>query len=274
MTGIAPDPDMQATAASSPGLRFKQRLQAGDSLLGAWCALDSPATLEAMTHLDFDWLMIDCEHGLTCAENSLVQIQAADRNEKTVFLRVPRLDAGLVGRVLDCGAHGLMVPKIESAEQAAAVVEACRYPPAGSRGIGPHRSSRFFTGMADALSRSNGRTVIAIQIESAAAIEALDEILEVPGIDLAFVGPADLSASLGHFGDPGHEEVESAIQTILERVLQSRVAAGIYCSNGKTAALRLQQGFQVVNVGNDLGVLVSGMRHQLSTARAAPTEEI
>jgi 2-keto-3-deoxy-L-rhamnonate aldolase RhmA len=255
-----------------PGLHFKQRLREGKTLLGAWCALDSPATLEAMSHLDLDWLMVDCEHGLTSAENCLVQIQAADRHEKTVFVRVPRLDPGLIGRVLDAGAHGVMVPKVNSAEQAAAVVEACRYPPAGQRGIGPHRSSAYFTQVADALERSNGRLVIAIQIESREAVDAIDEILEVPGIDVVFVGPADLSASLGHFGDPGHAEVEEAAQKVLDRALERGVGAGYYCNSGKAAALRAKQGFQMVNVGNDFGLLVRAVSEQASVARAALLE--
>ena len=135
------DKTCNEVSSSNPGLHFKQRL-GGESLLGAWCGLDSTATLEAMTHLDFDWIMVDCEHGLSSAENCLPQIQAADRRGKAVFVRVPRLDPALIGRVLDAGAHGVMVPKVNSAEDAAAVVAACQYPPAGQRGIGPHRSSQ------------------------------------------------------------------------------------------------------------------------------------
>ena len=252
-----------------PGLRFKERMKNGEALLGAWCALDSPATIEAMTHLDLDWLMIDCEHGLTGAERCLVQIQAADRGGKTVFVRVPHLEPSLIGRVLDAGAHGIMVPKVDKAQEAAKVVEACRYPPAGQRGIGPHRSSSYFTATADALSRANGRLVIAVQIESREAVDAIDEIVAVPGVDVVFVGPADLSASLGHFGDPGHEEVEQAVHRVLDHALQQGVGVGIYCNSGKTAARRVERGFQMVNVGNDFGLLVRAMQEQIAAARAA-----
>ena len=186
-------PDNNATSSAEPGQDFRQRLQRGESLVGAWCGLDSVATLEAMTHLAFDWIMIDCEHGLGSAETCLPQIQAADRRGKAVFVRVPRLDPSLIGRVLDAGAHGVMVPKVNSADEAAAVVEACHYPPAGQRGIGPHRSSRYFTNVPDALMHGNDRVVISVQIESHEAVESIDAILATPGLDVAFIGPADLS---------------------------------------------------------------------------------
>lgn len=255
-----------------PGLLLKQRLKRGESAFGAWCGLDSLATIEAMTHLDFDWILIDGEHGLTSADACLPQIQAADRRDKAVFVRVPRLDPALIGRVLDAGAHGVMVPKVNSAAQAAAVVDACCYPPAGQRGIGPHRSSQYFTNVPDTLMHSNDRVVIAIQIESREAVEAIDAILATPGLDVAFIGPADLSASLGHFGRPQHNEVECIFSHVLERAQKSGVAAGIHCSDGAAAAKRIQQGFQMVNAANDLGTLVTGMAQHLERAKSIKSE--
>ena len=255
-----------------PGLFLKQRLKRGEAVVGAWCGLDSVATIEAMTHLGFDWILIDCEHGLSTAETCLAQVQAADRRGKAVFVRVPRLDPSLIGRVLDAGAHGVMVPKVNSAAEAAAVVEACRYPPAGQRGIGPHRASQYFTNVPDALMRSNERVVIAIQIESRVAVESIDAILATPGLDVAFIGPADLSASLGHFGHPRHEGVESAISHVLNRAKEAGVAAGIHCNDGAGAAQRLRQGFQMVNAANDLGTLVMAMAQQLERATSVNSE--
>ena len=260
------------STSDQPGHALKQRLQRGEAVLGAWCGLDSVASLEAMTHLAFDWILIDCEHGLTAAENCLPQIQAADRRGKAVWVRVPRLDPALIGRVLDAGAHGVMVPKVNSPAEAAAVIEACRYPPAGQRGVGPHRSSQYFTNVRDALMCSNDRVLIAIQIESRDAVESIDAILETPGLDVAFIGPADLSASLGHFGNPQHEDVEAAISHVLERARRAKVAAGIHCNDGAAASERLQQGFQMVNAANDLGTLVSGMAQQLERARRTERE--
>lgn len=255
-----------ASSSDHSGLLLKQRLKRGEAVVGAWCGLDSVATIEAMTHLGFDWILIDCEHGLSTAETCLAQIQAADRRGKAVLVRVPRLDPALIGRVLDAGAHGVMVPKVNSSAEAAAVVEACRYPPAGQRGIGPHRASQYFTNVTDALMRSNERVVIAIQIESRDAVDSIDAILATPGLDVAFIGPADLSASLGHFGHPRHEEVESVVCHILARAQEAGVAAGIHCNDGAAAAERFRQGFQMVNAANDLGTLVTGMAQQLELA--------
>ncbi len=251
----------------SAGAVFKDRLQAGETLFGMWCAIDSSATVEAMTTLDIDWILIDCEHGLAAPENCLPLIQAADRNGRCVFVRVPRLDPGLIARLLDSGVHGIMLPKVSTAERAQALVKACRYPPDGDRGIGPHRATRYYSDVAGYLERANDDTLIVAQIEEREAVSNLHAILEVSGIDVAFVGPADLSASLGHFGNPQHPEVEAVVAQIAETCKAHNVGSGYYCGSGKAAAARAASGFQMVNVAQDLGGLVHFVGRQLDAAR-------
>lgn len=252
--------------ATDPGSVFKQKLRRGDALFGMWCAIDSTATVEAMTTTGVDWIMIDCEHGIAAAENCLPLIQAADRNDCCVFVRVPRLDPGLIARLLDSGAHGIMLPKVSTAATARALVNACRYPPQGDRGIGPHRATGYYSDFAGYLEHANERTVIVAQIEQAEAVENLNQILTVDGIDVAFVGPADLSASLGHVGDPQHLEVEEVVAQIAATCVAVGVGCGYYCGSGKEAKSRTEAGFQMVNVAQDLGTLVHTVRRQLKAA--------
>lgn len=257
----------QSSVAQHPGIQFKQRLAQGDTLYGAWCAIDSVATVEAMTTIGVDWILIDCEHGLASLDQCLPLIQAADRNQTCVFVRIPQLDASLIARLLDHGVHGLMLPKVSSVEAAQHLVTASHYPPQGTRGIGPHRATHYYSNMAEYFARANQQTVLAVQIEEREAVDNLEAILAVDGIDIAFVGPADLSASLGHFGEPHHADVERTVAHILRTVTVANVAAGYYCGSGKEAKQRAAQGFQMVNVGHDLSALVFAMRRQVEAAR-------
>lgn len=262
---------MTTSSTQNPGEHFKNRLRAGEALFGIWCAIDSTATVEALAGLDIDWVMIDCEHGLAAAETCLPLIQAADREKRCVFVRVPRLDPGLITRILDAGAHGIMLPKVSTAARAQALVTACRYPPDGERGIGPHRASGYYSDVAAYLQRANQRLVVAAQIEEQEAVDNLEEILQVDGIDVAFIGPADLSASLGHFGNPKHAEVETVVAHIATTAARHHIACGYYCGSGTEARSRIAAGFQMVNVTQDFGSLVHSVRRQVNAARSAPS---
>jgi 2-keto-3-deoxy-L-rhamnonate aldolase RhmA len=246
--------------------RLLQRLRAGEPALGVWCALDSTATIEAITTLDVDWVTLDGEHGLIAAGACLPQIQAV-RAPVTALVRVPSADPAIAARVLDAGADGVIVPRVDSAEQAAAMVAACRYPPAGRRGIGPHRAAGYGTRVADYLAHANERVVVIVQIESRAALERCAEIAAVEGLTAALIGPNDLAASLGHFADLAHPEVEAAIAEILATCRAAGLPAAIYCRNGEDARRRIDQGFSMVNVTSDLGALVTAVKRELAAAR-------
>jgi 2-keto-3-deoxy-L-rhamnonate aldolase RhmA len=169
--------------------------------------------------------------------------------------------------VLDAGAVGVVVPRVDSAEQAAAMVAACRYPPAGRRGIGPHRAAGYGTRTGDYLAHANDRVAVIVQIESGNAVEHCAEIAATDGLTAALVGPNDLAASLGHFGDIDHPEVEAAIAQVLAICHEAGLPAAIYCRHGEDARRRIDQGFAMVNVTSDIGALVGATRRELKAAR-------
>lgn len=246
--------------------RLLQRLRAGEPALGVWCSLDSTASIEAVTSLDVDWITLDGEHGLIAAVACLPQLQAV-RAPVTALVRLPAADPALAARVLDAGADGIVVPRVETAEQAAAMIAACRYPPAGRRGIGPHRASGYGTRIGDYLTHANERVAVIIQIESREAVDRCAQIAATDGLTAALIGPNDLAASLGHFGDLEHPEVEEAIERVLAICREAGLPAAIYCRDGKQARARLEQGFAMVNVCGDLGALVASVARELKAAR-------
>ncbi|HVS15874.1 MAG TPA: aldolase/citrate lyase family protein [Thermoanaerobaculia bacterium] len=246
--------------------RLLQRLRAGEPALGVWSVLDSTATIEAISSLPVDWVTLDGEHGLIAAGACLPQLQAV-RPPVTALVRLPAADPALAARVLDAGADGIVVPRVESAEQAAAMVAACRYPPAGRRGIGPHRAAGYGTRAADYLAHANERVAVVVQIESRAALERRAEIVGVEGLAAALIGPNDLAASLGRFGQLDHPEVEEAIGEVLAACRAAGLPAAIYCRSGADARARIAQGFAMVNVTSDLGALVRAVGMELDAAR-------
>ena len=253
--------------------RLHQRLRAGEPALGVWCVLDSTATIEAISSLDVDWIALDGEHGLISAGACLAQLQAV-RTPVSALVRLPAADPSLAARVLDAGADGVIVPRVESAEQAAAMVAACRYPPAGRRGIGPHRAAGYGT-RADYFPHANQRVAVVVQVESCAAVDCCADLVAVEGLTAALVGPNDLAASLGHFGDIDHPEVEDSIACVLRSCRDAGLPAAIYCRSGREAKARIEQGFTMVNVTSDLGALVGTVGRELAAAReleaAAPS---
>lgn len=244
------------------------RARAGETLAGAWCALADANVVEALTHLDLDWLMLDAEHGFARADACAELLRAAQAGGCAALVRVPNLDPSLIGRALDLGADGIMVPRIHSATAARLAVAACYYPPRGTRGVGPVRAAGYGTDR-DYLAQANRRVAPLLQIESREGVENIDEILEVSRIGAVFIGPNDLAASLGHFADLRHGEVEEAIQHVLARCRERRVPTGCYCSSGVQARQRADEGFQFVNVVHDVGALMAGARSQLDAWRGA-----
>lgn len=247
--------------------QLRSRLAAGRPAYGVWCALDCPTVIEAIGTLAVDWVLIDCEHGMSSADQCVAQLQALAASQASAIVRLPKADPSLAGRVLDAGADGILVPRVDDAQTAEAMVAACRYPPLGRRGIGPHRASGYFQRIAEYLGSANDQVSVIVQIESREAVDAIDAIAAVDGLDAVFIGPADLSASLGHFGNPGAPEVQEAVAHVLARARDAGVATGYYCASPKEAVARVEQGFQMVNAAHDLGALMAGVGRALRVAR-------
>ena len=244
--------------------RLKQKLASGKPAYGVWSAFGSPAVVEAIAQLEaYDWVLIDCEHGLGSADSCAPLLCSLAGGSATALVRVSSADPSIVSRVLDAGAEGVVIPKVRTAREVEELVGACRYPPVGTRGIGPLRASGYFVHARQYFEKANQEIAAIVQIETREAVEELDDILAVDGLDAIFIGPADLAAALGHFLDAEHEEVRTCVQEILDRAKKAGVPAGYYCSSGREARARVDQGFLMVNPAHDVAAMLSGLRREM-----------
>jgi 2-keto-3-deoxy-L-rhamnonate aldolase RhmA len=193
-------------------IRLKERLAEGKTAIGAWITISSPAASEILGGVGFDWLVIDAEHAPFTLEGIERSLTALSGSKAVPIVLAPRNDEFTIGQVLDLGAEGVLVPGVRSPEEAQRAVAACKYPPEGVRGFGPRRASHYLRDADQYIETANSGVLIAIEIEHIEAIERLPQILAVPGIDLVFIEPMDLSASLGLLGKLGHPLVIEAIE--------------------------------------------------------------
>ncbi len=257
---------------------IKEKLKRGEPSLGAWLSLPSVASARLMARLGFDWLAIDMEHS---AHNAVLMADMVativDAGTCAPIVRVPHNSVEWFKWALDAGAWGLIVPMVNTREEAQRAVECSKYPPLGTRSLGGAFAPYAF-GLSDwpTYARvANDQILVITQIESAAALQNLDEILSVPGIDVAFVGPNDLHAQLGL--TPSTEGAEPEFMAALERIKASarkhQVALGIFSRDGASAAMRIQQGFQMVNATTDISSMVAAASQNLRIARGEQYKE-
>jgi len=234
---------------------LKTRLAEGKVILGSWLSFYDPAVAEIMVQAGFDWLSIDSEHAplsLNLIENMLI----AFRGTHTVpIIRVAWNDPVLIKQALDMGPDGLIIPSVNTAEEARRAVLACKYPPQGIRGVGPRRAAAYGAEMLEYLGQANERILIVVQIEHIKAVENIEEILKVDGIDVAFVGPADLTASLGLLPEFGHPRVQEAIERVLAKCLEAGLPFGIHTGSVEEARYWASRGAQMVSIKLDMEYL-------------------
>lgn len=247
---------------------FKDRLAAGTPLLGLWQSLASPYTAEICARVGFDWLLFDGEHAPNTLQTLLGQLQAAAPFPVEAIARVPSGEPVAIKHYLDLGFTTLLMPMIDSADHARAVVAATRYPPHGLRGVASAVSrAAGFGANPDYLATAHLGLTVIVQIESRAGLEAIDEIAAIDGVDALFVGPADLAASLGHLGNPGHPEVQAAIAQAKTRIDAAGKPAGIFATSPEDARRRSDEGFAFISVGTDIGLLARGAATLLGSVR-------
>lgn len=241
-------------------------------LLGLWQALATPYTAEICAGAGFDWLLFDGEHAPNSLQTFLGQLQAVSSYPVHPVARVPAADPTIIKQYLDIGFATLLVPMIDSAAEAAMAVAASRFPPHGIRGVASATSRASGFGRDKAyLAEAHRRTGIIVQIESRAALDAIDEIAAVEGVDALFIGPADLSASLGHLGNPRHPDAQQAIDRAFAAIQTAGKPAGIFALDAEDAGRRIAQGFAFVSVGTDIGALAAGASRLLADiARRKP----
>ena len=240
---------------------FKKALHARRPQIGLWMSLANAYTAEICATAGFDWLLIDGEHGPNDVRSMLAQLQAVAAYPGHAVVRAVSDDVALVKQLLDIGAQTLLVPMIDTAEQARRMVGATRYAPEGVRGVGSFiaRVSRWGE-REDYLAHANEEVCLLVQVESQTGLDNLDAICAVDCVDGVFIGPADLAASLGHRGNPGHPEVLAAIDEAIRRIVASGKAAGILSTDAALARHYLALGATFVAVGMDVRLLAAGAR--------------
>jgi 2-keto-3-deoxy-L-rhamnonate aldolase RhmA len=236
---------------------FREKIRRGHLCIGTNVTLTDPLTTEALTgSLDFVW--IDTEHNTLGVESTQGHILATKGSECAALVRVPWNDPVLVKPILDAGADGVIIPLVRTPDDVRRAVAACRYPPQGIRGYGPRRPSNFGrSGGPEYCRRANATVLCIVQIEHIDAVNHLDEILAVPGLDGIAVGPMDLSGSMGHMADSAHPEVRSAINQVLDKARGTTVLAGIAIGHDLTAATEfVQRGAQWISLGCDWSFMI------------------
>ncbi|CAN5458955.1 2-dehydro-3-deoxyglucarate aldolase [soil metagenome] len=246
------------TPYSSLPNEFRRRVLAQEPVIGCWASLASPNTTEVLGYAGFDWILLDGEHAPNDVISFVPQLMALKESVSAPVVRPSWLNAIAFKRLLDAGFYNFLVPFIDSAEQAREAVAATRYPPAGIRGVSVSTRSNKFGTVPDYFTKVNEHICVMAQIEGPIGLAAADEIAAVDGIDCLFVGPSDLSATLGHFGNPKHPDVQKAIADIFAAAKRQGKASGILAPVEEDARRYLSMGCTVVAVGSDLGVFRAG----------------
>ena len=238
--------------------RFKAALADGRPQIGLWSSLCSNIVAEIIGASGFDWIVIDTEHAPNEVPGLLSQLQAMVNGTAEPVVRCAWNDAVLMKRILDIGARSLLVPFVQNAEEAQRAVAATRYPPRGIRGVSVAPRANLYGRIPNYHGRAHEDICVLVQVETAAAVEEIEAIAGVEGVDGIFIGPSDLAADLGHLGNPNHPEVQAAIGGGGARIRAAGKAAGILTSDPDAAARYLELGFTFVAVGSDVGILARG----------------
>jgi len=223
----------------------------GGTVVNGWLHIPSSFSAEVMAHAGLDSLTIDMQHGPVDYGSLVPMLQAISTTDTVPIVRVPWHDPGLIMRVLDAGAYAVICPMVDTREQAETFVGACRYPPTGYRSYGPYRAALY--GGGDYTEHADETVVTIAMIETREALENLDGILDVKGLDAVFVGPSDLGQSLGYGPGPDREEPEvvEAIDGVLAAARDRGLAAGIFTGSYEHASRMVEKGFRFVNVSTD-----------------------
>jgi len=239
----------------TPANRFKQRLRAGETLIGLWAQSGHAAVSEVVADVGFDWLLIDGEHAPLEVPTIADQLRVIEPTGTPAIVRPAWNDPVILKRVLDTGAQTVLVPYVQTADEARRAVASARYPPAGTRGVAATIRANRYGRVSDYHARANEEICVLVQLETREAVARLEEIGGIEGVDGLFIGPSDLAASLGHLGHNAHPEVRGLITAACRRARAIGVPIGILAPVEADAHAFLEMGFQYVAVGSDIGVL-------------------
>lgn len=243
-----------------PRNRFKQALREGRQQIGLWNSMPGPLVAELLATCGYDWVVIDTEHAVTDIPDTLAMMQAMAPYRTQAVVRPATNDPVLIKRLLDLGAQSLIIPYVQTAEEARAAVAAIRYAPRGMRGVAGMTRATVFGQVAGYHQRAEEELCLIVQVETAEALARIPEIAAVDGVDGLFIGPADLAASMGHAGNGGHPDVVAAIEQGIRDIVAAGKPAGILTLDPDLARRCMAWGTRFTAVGMDIALLAQAAR--------------
>lgn len=245
----------------APENRFKSRLAAGETLIGAWVGLADAYAAEITATAGFDWLLIDGEHAPNDLRSILAQLRVVEASGSAPVVRLPMGETWAIKQALDIGAQSLLIPMVESAAQAVQLVRATRYAPNGNRGVGAALArASGFSAIPDYLATADAQIWLGLQVETRAGLAALDGILAVEGVDGVFIGPSDLAADMGFPGELDHAQVQQAVRAAIRAIAASGKAAGILWTDEANARNAVADGARFVATAIDVITYAAAIR--------------
>lgn len=247
--------------------------KAGKAVVNGWCAIPSSFSAELMAHQDWDAITIDCQHGLVDYTDAVTMLQAISTTDKTPTARVPWSDPAAIMKLLDAGAYGIIAPMINNRAQCEEFISYCKYPPIGQRSNGPIRAV-LYAG-SDYQPNANENVLAIAMIETAEAVDNLDEILSTPGLDGIYIGPSDLALSYGRKPvlDPTDEFVYGKMMDILAGAKKHNIPAGLHCGTAEFALRMIDAGFLLTTIANDARMMAIGCQQELGKMKGAQKKE-
>ncbi len=246
---------------------FTDRLRNGDLLIGTLVSLASPEITEILSHADYDWLFIDAEHGAFNPQQTQPMLQSA--GDTPCVIRVPAGDDVWIKKALDIGADGIIVPQVHTVEQAEQIINQCKYSPVGNRGVGIGRAHTYGLTFEHTIKHANNETAVILQAESRAAIDNIEAIASLPGLDAILIGPYDLSASLGRIGEVDHPEVQQAINHVADVCKAAGVKLGYFGVNANAVKPAIENGFTLITVGVDTLFVIKSATETLAELKSS-----
>jgi 2-keto-3-deoxy-L-rhamnonate aldolase RhmA len=246
---------------------LKKRLADGKTLLGTWITIGHADVPDILEEAGFDWFVFDMEHAPLGPESVSGLVQVLDPSVTCPLVRVGAVEQYLVKSALDLGAHGIVCPLINSAEEARRAVSFAKYPPMGIRGVAPRKAADYGSTFSDYIRTANDATVVVAQIETRQALSSLDDIVSTPGVDVAFVGPTDMTMSLGLADDRGNPKVVDALKQVVRSCSRHDRAPGVLAASPEEAVRDVSLGFRFIGLGSDVRFLTAGAREFLRSVR-------
>jgi 2-keto-3-deoxy-L-rhamnonate aldolase RhmA len=247
-------------------MNFTQRLRQNDLLLGTMLTLPSPELAEMISSCGYDWLFMDGEHGNLSTLDWQRMLQAV-AGRSAAIIRVATNSEREIKKILDIGADGIIAPQVNTADEARHVVACCKYPPQGIRGVGLARAQGYGRNFADYMGSANASIAVIIQAEHIDAVNNIEEIVEVDGIDAVFIGPYDLSASMGLMGQVDHPEVLEAIDSVGRACQQRDISLGYFGTTAESVQDYVDKGYHLICAGTDAGFVLGGAEETLEKLR-------